>query len=49
MATKAIKWIGQQKSLAPEKPFFMYFAPGAAHHHVPKDWADKYTGQFDGG
>ena len=51
MATKAIKWIGQQKSLAPDKPFFMYFAPGAAHapHHVPKDWADKYAGQFDEG
>ena len=46
MATKAIKWIGQQKSLAPDKPFFMYFAPGAAHapHHVPKDWADKGNG-----
>ncbi|HAU49569.1 MAG TPA: arylsulfatase, partial [Planctomycetaceae bacterium] len=51
MATKAIKWIGQQKSLAPDKPFFMYFAPGAAHapHHVPKDWADKYAGKFDEG
>ena len=35
----------------PDKPFFVYFAPGATHapHHVPKEWADKYTGQFDDG
>ncbi len=51
MATKAIKWIGQQKSLMPDKPFFIYFAPGATHapHHVPKEWADKYKGKFDQG
>ena len=51
MTDKAIKWIGQQKSLAPDKPFFVYFAPGATHapHHVPKEWADKYKGQFDKG
>ena len=35
----------------PDKPFFVYFAPGATHapHHVPKEWADKYTGEFDDG
>ena len=35
----------------PDKPFFVYFAPGATHapHHVPKEWADKYAGQFDDG
>ena len=35
----------------PDKPFFVYFAPGATHapHHVPKEWADKYRGQFDDG
>ena len=51
MTDKAIAWIGQQKSLAPDKPFFIYFAPGATHapHHVPKEWADKYKGKFDGG
>jgi len=51
MATRAIKWVRQQKSLMPDKPFFMYFAPGATHapHHVPLDWADKYKGKFDGG
>ena len=51
MTTKAINWIGQQKALAPDKPFFAYFAPGATHapHHVPKEWADKYRGKFDGG
>ena len=49
MTDKAIAWIGQQKSLAPDKPFFIYFAPGATHapHHVPKEWADKYKGKFD--
>ena len=51
MTNKAIDWIGQQKSLAPDKPFFIYFAPGATHapHHVPKEWADKYKGKFDQG
>ncbi len=51
MTDKAIQWIGQQKSLAPDKPFFVYFAPGATHapHHVPKEWADKYKGKFDQG
>jgi arylsulfatase A-like enzyme len=51
MTDKAIKWIGQQKMLAPDKPFFVYFAPGATHapHHVPKEWADQYKGKFDDG
>jgi arylsulfatase len=51
MTDKAIAWIGQQKVLAPDKPFFAYFAPGATHapHHVPKEWADKYKGKFDEG
>ncbi len=51
MTDKAIDWIGQQKALMPDKPFFVYFAPGATHapHHVPKDWADKYKGKFDQG
>ena len=51
MTTKAIKWTRQQKALMPDKPFFMYFAPGATHapHHVPKSWADKYKGKFDQG
>ena len=51
MTDKAIAWIGQQKALAPDKPFFTYFAPGATHapHHVPKEWADKYAGKFDQG
>ena len=51
MTTKAIKWVRQQKALMPDKPFFMYFAPGATHapHHVPKEWADKYKGKFDAG
>jgi arylsulfatase A-like enzyme len=51
MTDKAINWIGQQKALIPDKPFFVYFAPGAAHapHHVPKEWANKYKGKFDQG
>jgi arylsulfatase len=51
MTNKAIGWIGQRKALMPDKPFFVYFAPGATHapHHVPKEWADKYKGKFDGG
>jgi len=51
MATKAIKWVSQQKALMPDKPFFVYFAPGATHapHHVPKEWIDKYKGKFDQG
>ncbi len=51
MTDKALNWIGQQKALTPDKPFFIYFAPGATHapHHVPKEWADKYKGKFDQG
>jgi arylsulfatase len=48
LADHAISWVRQQKALMPDKPFFMYFAPGATHapHHVPKDWIDKYKGKF---
>jgi arylsulfatase A-like enzyme len=51
MADKAIAWVQQQRALMPDKPFFVYFAPGACHapHHVPKEWADKYKGKFDQG
>ncbi|HEV2117957.1 MAG TPA: arylsulfatase [Terriglobales bacterium] len=51
MTDKALAWIGQQKALTPDKPFFVYFAPGATHapHHVPAEWADKYKGKFDQG
>jgi arylsulfatase A-like enzyme len=51
MTDKAIAWVRQQKALMADKPFFMYFAPGACHapHHVPKEWADKYKGKFDQG
>ena len=51
MTDRAISWVRQQKALMPDKPFFVYFAPGAAHapHHVPKEWADKYRGAFDQG
>jgi len=51
LADDAIHWLKQHKALAPDKPFFMYWASGAAHgpHHVPKEWADKYKGKFDDG
>ncbi len=51
LADRAIGWVRQQKSLAPDKPFFLYFAPGATHapHLVPDEWRDKYVGQFDAG
>ncbi|HEX5848939.1 MAG TPA: arylsulfatase [Rubrobacter sp.] len=48
LADKAINWMRTQKALASDKPFFMYFAPGATHapHHVPKEWIEKYKGHF---
>jgi len=51
LADKAIAYVRQQKSIAPDKPFFIYFAPGATHapHHVPRDWIAKYKGKFDQG
>jgi arylsulfatase len=51
MTNQAIAWMQYQKSLTPDKPFFIYFAPGATHapHHVPKSWIAKYKGKFDQG
>src|SRR3954462_82056 len=51
LTDKAITWVSQQKSLMPDKPFFMYFAPGATHapHHVPPEWTERYKGRFDEG
>ncbi|WP_349426203.1 arylsulfatase [Microbacterium sp. LWS13-1.2] len=51
LADRAIGWIRTQKALAPDKPFFVYFAPGATHapHHVPAEWADRYKGEFADG
>ncbi len=51
MTDQAISWMRFQKALSPDKPFFMYYAPGATHapHHVPKEWIEKYKGQFDQG
>ena len=51
MADRAISYIREQNALAPEKPFFVYYAPGTAHapHHAPADWIAKFKGQFDQG
>ncbi|WP_447965844.1 arylsulfatase [Nitrospira sp. Ecomares 2.1] len=51
IAHDAIGWLRQHKAFTPDKPFFMYWAPGAIHgpHHVAKEWADKYKGKFDDG
>jgi len=47
----AIRWMRQQKSVSPEKPYFMYFSTGAAHAplHVSEEWIEKFKGQFDDG
>ena len=51
LADKAIEYIHQEKSVTPDRPFYIYYAPGATHapHHVPKEWIAKYKGQFDQG
>ncbi len=51
MADQAINWMSAQQTLTPHKPFYVYFAPGATHapHHVPREWIEKYKGQFKGG
>jgi arylsulfatase A-like enzyme len=51
MTTQAINWVSAQQSLTPDKPFYVYFAPGATHapHHVPKEWIARYKGEFAGG
>ena len=48
---KALEFIMDAKVLAPDKPFFLYYAPGACHapHHAPREWADKFRGRFDMG
>ncbi len=51
MADRAINYIREQHALAPDKPFFVYYAPGTSHapHHAPKEWIDRFKGQFDMG
>jgi arylsulfatase len=51
LTDKALEFIRDSKAIAPQKPFFLYYALGACHapHHVPKEWADKYRGRFDMG
>ncbi len=51
MTNQAISWVQTQQALQPDKPFFMYYAPGATHapHHAPKEWIAKYKGKFDQG
>ncbi|MEL1252183.1 arylsulfatase [Flavobacterium sp. DGU38] len=51
LANKAISWVQKTKSIAPDKPFFLYVAPGATHapHHAPKEWIEKFKGKFDMG
>jgi arylsulfatase len=48
---RALSFIRDAKAVAPEKPFLLYYCPGACHapHHAPKDWSDKYRGKFDMG
>jgi arylsulfatase A-like enzyme len=51
LTDRAITFIADSKQVAPNKPFFLYYATGAQHapHHVPKEWADRYAGVFDDG
>src|SRR5262245_40082409 len=51
LVTRPKAMIGDAKQVAPNRPFFLYFCPGAMHapHHVPKEWADTYKTQFDAG
>ena len=51
LVDQSVNWLKQHRAFAPEKPFFMYWAPGGVHgpHHVAKPWADKYKGKFDQG
>ncbi|MGA8998782.1 MAG: sulfatase-like hydrolase/transferase, partial [Pseudolabrys sp.] len=51
LADKAIAWMKRHRAFSPDKPFLLYWAPGAGHgpHHIFKEWADKYKGKFDDG
>ena len=51
LTDRAIEFIKDAKVIAPDKPFFMYFCPGATHapHHAPQEWIEKYAGTFDMG
>jgi arylsulfatase A-like enzyme len=51
MTDQAVSWVRYQKALTPDRPFFVYFAPGAVHapHHVPQAWIDRWKGKFDQG
>ncbi len=51
MATDAITWIHNQKAAAPDKPFFIYYAPGSTHapHQAPREYIDRFKGEFDQG
>lgn len=51
LTDEAINWVHTHRALAPAKPFFLYFAPEAAHtpHHVSREWIEKYRGKFDQG
>src|SRR5262249_15266163 len=51
LTERTIRWLRDQKSQAPDKPFFVYYATRATHapHHVSREWADRYKGKFDQG
>jgi arylsulfatase len=51
MTDQAIAWVRYQKAITPNRPFFVYYAPGATHapHHVPEEWIARWKGKFDQG
>jgi arylsulfatase A-like enzyme len=51
LADKALSFIRDSRQSAPDKPWYMFYCPGANHapHHAPQEWIDKYKGKFDDG
>ncbi|MBO4670220.1 MAG: arylsulfatase [Bacteroidales bacterium] len=51
LADEAINYIAEEQTAAPDKPFFLYFAPAATHtpYHASPEWIEKYHGRFDAG
>jgi arylsulfatase len=51
LADQALGWLDDHEAFAPDRPFFMYWAPGGVHgpHHVFPEWVKKYEGRFDDG
>ena len=51
MADDAIDYLKQLNAAAPDKPFLLYYVPGATHapHQPTPEWIEKFKGKFDMG